>query len=131
MKTGANRDADGTIDRSPPPTEEVKDLWVFLDGSDIHVGCGVMPEGYVRPDEDFLLTVKLAEAGVFEDIGTRRGPLARPKSPPPMLVPEDDILMDDRLHLSTLRALRESVQRRETAMSLRQERPDLYSPELL
>ena len=24
MKTGANRDADGTIDRSPPPTEEVK-----------------------------------------------------------------------------------------------------------
>ena len=25
-KTGANRDADGTIDRSPPPTEEVKVL---------------------------------------------------------------------------------------------------------
>ena len=26
MKTGANRDADGTIDRSPPPTEEVKKI---------------------------------------------------------------------------------------------------------
>lgn len=26
MKTGANRDADGTIDRSPPPTAEVKKL---------------------------------------------------------------------------------------------------------
>ena len=26
MRTGANRDADGTVDRSPPPTAEVKAL---------------------------------------------------------------------------------------------------------
>ena len=44
MKTGANRDADGTIDRSPPPTEAVKVLLKELKRTTDRYGIDMVSE---------------------------------------------------------------------------------------
>ncbi len=49
----------------------------------------------------------------------------------PQLAEAEHILVDDRLHLGTLEALAEALDRRTIAWDLQDEKPDLYDPEIL
>lgn len=139
--------------RTMPSAQAVPDLSVLLDGDVVRVACGALPEGYVRPDTSFLETLLSGEVEEVEPddeeadeepeparalgslfrrrnerVGLPRLPLFRPKLP--RLVDVEDVRVDDRLRLGTLREVREALHRRERALELAGA-PDLYSPEVL
>lgn len=141
-------------DRAPRP-DLVEDLSVLIDGERVRVACGAIPEGYTAPDEEFFATLDGrrpsedddevdGEPEAAEDApDTEDAPEPETRNPVswfdrimrrarrPQLEEAADLLIDDRLHLSTLDALSDALDRRELAMSLRDEAPDLYDPSLL
>ena len=153
--------SEALTDEEIPEPEDVPDLTVLLEGQEIRVACGAIPEGYVAPDADFLLAATgrapepdgdpILDEELDEDGEPIEEPEPRPVERPanirpsprgwfdrilrrqrgPELLPREDMLIDDRLHLATLEALGDAVERRELAMSLREEPPDLYDPEIL
>lgn len=143
--------ARGLEDGALPEVERVPDLSVLVDGERIEVACGALPEGYVAPHEADLVPELPPEPIVVgpdvelepEPEPKRRRSLWRRAIEPeaeeepeveeptgPQLAPVEDLLVDDRLHLSTLRALDSGLQRRQLALEAGG-RPDLYAPELL
>lgn len=148
----------GLRDGLVPDPSDVKDLTVKLEGEAIHAACGSAPEGYRKPDAAFFseisgLTVTVEEpvpAPEPEPEPERRGPFGNlfgnrsPEPGPepdrtlrralrrgPELDPVEDMLVDQRLHTSTLDAVQASFERRRMARDLEAAVPDLYSPEIL
>lgn len=140
--------------RGLPTEEEIPDLTVLVDGDRVKVACGVIPAGFVKPDEELLAAILPPEpeepAEGFPDVTTRgegilgrlfgertetegepalHGPAASSR---PVLVGEEDVLVDDRLHVSTLRAIDSAMKRRRLARDAGgAEASGLYDPELL
>jgi penicillin-binding protein 1A len=148
--------------RVAPDARVVSDLSVLLDGEDIQVACGAIPEGFVRPTAEFVASVPWRGGGeeVVEEpppapapapaptgLGGlfRRGPQPAAPEPSgssggllgdlfrrgPRVVDVEDMLIDDRLHVSSLEAVGEALQRRQTAWDLNPGAPDPYSPDVL
>lgn len=91
------------------------------------VACGRAPEGYVPIGEAW------ERLSVPSDKGRKRFPWSRlTEAVSAAVVPVEDVLVDDRLHVSTLRALESSVRRRQlTREALGADAPGLYEPEVL
>jgi len=125
-----------------PPAALVPDLSLMIDGDTLRVACGAVPDGYVRP-ADALEDL----SGPIRTAGTKPPPKPSrglwntlfghdtPTPPPPsalQLASEQDMLVDDRLHESTLEALEASMRRRRTArVAMGDTAPGLYDPEVL
>ena len=123
-----------------PPSALVPDLTVLLDENRVRVACGHVPQGFVAPDQDFLdAALSLDPVGEVDPSPesmrrARRRSLfdaLRPGPRLPQLDSVDDLLIDDRLRLSTLRSVREVLSRRKLALELSEEPVDLYAPEIL
>jgi penicillin-binding protein 1A len=144
-----------------PDPQVVSDLSVWLEGDHIRTACGAIPEGYVRPDAAFLAAVsgmtepepepepdpepvpapEPERRGPFGNLFGNRDP--QPEAPRPdrelrralrrgpQLDPAEDMLVEDRLHVSTLEAVQASFERRSMARDLEATVPDLYSPQVL
>ncbi|MBT3223005.1 MAG: hypothetical protein HN348_28355 [Proteobacteria bacterium] len=126
----------------------VPDLSVFVEGDVIRVACGAIPSGYVLPEEG--LAHVLEERALAELIDEpepekqpKKGPFSRFFKPKPepvaeekdvgtQLVSIEDMLIDDRLHLKSLRALDDALKRLKLGRELDGDQaPGLYEPELL
>ena len=113
-------------DRRLPERSEVSDLTVLVDGRTIEVACGTIPTGYVPPDEELLADLVLEE---LETEGLFR---RRAAENPLTLSRVEDVLVDDWLHLGTLRDLSDSLELRKlTRDAMGSSAPRLYDPELL
>jgi penicillin-binding protein 1A len=132
---------------SVPESDAVPDLSVLIDEDTVRVACGTLPEGFAAPDESFMETLRgLVEAAVPEEEEVEEG---RPRrgwrrfwaedeeevDPPSPLGPQvaglDDMELEGRIHFSTLSDVRDALERRQLALELHPEPPDLYDPELL
>ncbi len=133
---------------SPPAPATVPDLSVLIDGDRVRVACGTLPDGFVKPDAEFvdsLRGIDAIEGPVDEDPEPAPKPRHRrgwrrfweevidikPEPTGPLLAAEEDIELEGRIHLSTLRQVRDALHRRRVALELHPEPPDLYDPELL
>jgi membrane peptidoglycan carboxypeptidase len=128
-----------------PEPDAVSDLSVFIDEDTVRVACGTLPEGFVAPDQEFMTTFRgLVEAETPEEepaVRPRRGwrrfwaeedKAAAPPTPRgPQLAGVDDLELEGRIHFSTLKEVQDAVERRQLALDLHPEPPDLYAPELL
>jgi hypothetical protein len=131
-----------------PPRDEIANLSVRIDGADAHVACGMIPDGFSPPDADFLQVAGLPAAepggaptqpqpgflarlfGGGEGSATGQPDAVRPGQV--RLRPLDDVLIDDRVHLATLRSVDGGIRRRRLARDAGGgDGGDLYSPEIL
>lgn len=135
------------LERSEPPRRErVSDLRVSWDEREVRVACGRAPEGYVSPDRAFFEAWLAGEPQVIgspddaEASGSDSVHVGLPGPSfrwpffvrrPPRVVSQDDVLVDDRLHLGTLLDVRDGLRRRQLVLELSEEAPDLYDPSLL
>jgi len=132
-------------ERAPEP-DAVSDLSVLIDGDEVRVACGTLPEGFTPADEDFVEAyLALREPAVEAPEEAAPEPKKRrgwrrfwePSTPEPAepsgpsLANEEDIELEGRIHLSTLRDVRDALERRRLALELHPEPPDLYDPDLL
>ncbi len=117
-----------------PDPSVVTDLTVQREGDRVHVACGEVPEGYVTPDAAFVAGTWSAppeEPAPPEPGRFRLFPRPRARPAPvegPQLDALDDLLIDDRLHWSTLDELDAAFERRKLTID---ETVDLYDPEIL
>jgi membrane peptidoglycan carboxypeptidase len=144
--------AEAFEERRVPPGDVVHDLSVLVDGDVIRVACGAVPEGHTPPDAAFFEGVpgfddpplavvssqppdepeRKRDGGWFgfgrrDDVST-----PEPVAPAgPTLAALEDVLLEDRLHLSTLDAVSAAFDRRSLAWDLQDTVPDLYDPEIL
>ncbi len=112
-----------------PRPAEIPDLTVLLDGDELKVACGSVPEGYAAPEPDLLidLGVEPAEDIRFDPFGLRR-----PGRKVSKVTLASDMLIDDRLHLSTLTDLDAGIRRRRLVRQRAgRDAPSLYDPEVL
>lgn len=139
-RAGYERLAEAYRARVAPEPTDVRGLSVMVDGEVVKVACGALPEGYGPPDAAFFATldgdaVEAGEDGEQPPV-ERTNPLGWlerlvQRRRGPELAPIEDVLVDDRLHLATLEAVGEAIDRRSLALSLRTEPVDLYDPEVL
>ncbi len=135
-------------ERAPDPAV-VPDLSVWVSGDQIQVACGALPEGYVVPDQELLVTLGWDDDPLSLDLpdGTDVIPEPRRKrlpgfgrrEPPPdsrrprgpQLVDIEDMFIDDRLHLATLQAVDLALARRTMAWDMQPGKIDMYAPDVL
>jgi penicillin-binding protein 1A len=133
------------------PTTGLDDVTVWIDGPTVQVACGAIPSGYVAPDEALIASLRPPEVetptegtdapdehrGLFHRLFGSGDPGSTDPVPTPAvaaltLASEGDVLVDDRVHLSTLRSLDAAIARRRVAREAAgADAPDLYDPELL
>ncbi|MCA9495095.1 MAG: hypothetical protein KC621_34440, partial [Myxococcales bacterium] len=145
--------ADAMADGRLPDPEVVHDLSGLLDGDVIRLACGAIPEGYVVVDASFIESVRPPPAPTVvrplfpepvevprprrrlfgrDPVGTEPAEDDLPTVVAgPQLAPLADLLVDDRLHASTITALSDAMTRRELTLQTAEDPPDLYSPEVL
>jgi len=134
---------------TPPAPATVPDLSVLIDGETVRVACGVLPEGFVKPDAEFIDSLHgiVATDDEADEAPPVAAPVPRkrrgwrrfweevvnvePERDGPLLAAEEDIELEGRIHMSTLRQVRDALSRRRLALELHPEPPDLYDPELL
>lgn len=119
----------------PPDAAVLTDLTVQREGDVVHVACGEAPEGFVRPDATFVegTWASVAEPAPEPEPGPRFRfrPRPRPRverAEGPRLDALDDLVLDGRLHWSTLDELAAAFERRQLTQD---ETADLYDPEIL
>lgn len=131
-----------------PDPNLVPQISLLIEEEQVAIACGDLPSGYVPPDADGLAAV-LPEPGFIgtlpdppeparRGIGRRLGELfglgeADPEpevETGPELAAWSDVLIDDRLHVSTFEAVQRALAKREALLEV-QEDVDLYDPELL
>ncbi|MEQ1503372.1 MAG: transglycosylase domain-containing protein, partial [Myxococcota bacterium] len=142
-------------DQVAPDRQVTSSLSVLLDGDAIRVACGAIPDGYVSADAEFVASVPWSRAiepapepvpeaapeprkRRFLFGGGNDAPEPAPREPRPVVGPSGpqlveaaDMLVEDRLHVSTLDAVASAFERRKMAWDLQPDRPDLYDPEVL
>jgi len=126
---------------SAPAPSLVPDLWVQPSSGRVAVACGAPPTGYVRPDTEALGAVlgagaadRLRERLRRPTVGSRirdlfgGGAAQEPPRPSPVASWED-VLLDDRVHVSTFVSLQAATARRRALVTAGE--IDLYDPDLL
>ena len=127
-----------------PPRGLVSDLGVLLDGLEMRVACGALPDGFVPIDGEALApllkkepppTIKPPEKGLskFKQWLGLGKPAVQEEAHPslPSLVASDQVLVEERLRLGTLEAVQAALFRRQLVSDAAAGSTDLYDPSIL
>lgn len=131
----------GIESRDFPAPEAIGKLSVWIDGKNLRVACGGIPQGYVRAEPSLLkefggTRVKSAETAwaLADLLAGGSSPAPEPASVEDLLelVEVGEVLVNQRLRLDTLTAVGDAMRRRELARELAgTSGSELYEPELL